>query len=135
MLIQCRECHKNKDLTGLSLETKLCEKCRTCAFCEYQRVIKDGTVFYAMSENYRETKILCNFHLGKGWRDRISHRYELSKLIEEYQEEKSSHLGLQQENKELKNKVGDLEAKIKELEAKIENLQFQARIEVGSSQK
>ena len=66
MLGQCRECHKNKDLVGLSLETKLCEKCRTCAFCEYDRVIKEGIVFVVANEDYRGRKILCDFHLGKG---------------------------------------------------------------------
>lgn len=145
MLEKCRECLKNKDLVGLSLETKLCEKCRTCAHCEYDRVIKSGTVFYAMSENYRETRILCSFHLGKGWRDRISHRHELSKLIEEYQGEKSSFLGLQQENKELKVRVSELENEVSAKQARIEELgkelvelqseKFIAQIETNPHQK
>ncbi|CAI2165514.1 15621_t:CDS:10 [Funneliformis geosporum] len=122
---QCRECNKNKELTGLSLETKLCEKCRTCAFCEYDRVIKVGMVFIVANEDYRGRKTLY----------RICCRYDLEKLTEEYQGEKSSHLGLQQENKKLKTRILELEARVKELEEKLETSQLITQIEFNPYQK
>lgn len=133
MLIKCRECKQKKNLTELSLETRLCEECRTCLICEEE--ITNGTVYYTMDENYRSQSIRCISHLGKQDKYRQSHHYDLEKLLEEYKGEKESYLSLQQENKELKNKVEKLEDKIKELETQIKNLQPIAQIQINSYQK
>src|SRR4051794_32934898 len=112
MLVKCRECKQKKILTGLSLETRLCEECRTCLICEEE--IKEGTVYYTLDESYKNQSIRCFYHLGKQDKHRQSHHYILEKLVEEYEGEKTSYLGLQQENQELKQKVKGLEARVKE---------------------
>jgi len=133
MLEQCRNCKKEKELTGLSLETKLCKTCRTCYICE--KIITDGIVYYTLDKSYRKVSIRCFFHYSEDDKYRRSHQYDLEKLIEEYRGEKTSYLGLQQENEELKVRIRELEERVKELEKRLENSQLTAQIEINPYQK
>ena len=87
---KCRKCQGIWEMNELEVKLRLCRNCRTCKTCN--DVVDDGTIYYALDENYREERIFCHFHLGKGWKDRISSRYDLDRLLSEYEQEQRSQI-------------------------------------------
>ena len=98
---------------------------------------KDKGCKYNITSCYK-----CSKHINYNIDDHLNYsceysdknKKELEKSIEEHQSEQTSFSDLQQENKELKNRINELEARIKELEEKLETSQLTTQIETSPYQ-